>query len=142
MLFATILNISLHAKTPVKNEDINPIISIEILISLSKISPDKTSFSIAPNITGITIKKENLAAAKFSFLIVIPVIFGAILKDVLSGDIFDNEIKISILIIGFISSFLTGVLACKLMLRIVANNNLIYFSFYCFVLGIISIFII
>ena len=58
------------------------------------------------------------------------------------GDIFDNEIKISILIIGFISSFLTGVLACKLMLKIVANNNLIYFSFYCFVLGIISIFII
>ena len=28
------------------------------------------------------------------------------------------------------------------MLKIVANNNLIYFSFYCFLLGIISIFII
>ena len=43
---------------PVKNEDINPIISIEILISFSKIFPDKTSFSIAPNITGITIKRK------------------------------------------------------------------------------------
>ena len=61
---------------------------------------------------------------------------------IITGDIFDNEFKISILIIGFISSFLTGVLACKLMLKIVANNNLIYFSFYCFLLGIISIFII
>ena len=67
MLFATIFNIILHAKTPVKNEDINPIINIEILISLSKISPDKTSFSIAPNITGITIKKENLAASLLLF---------------------------------------------------------------------------
>ena len=67
MLFATIFNISLHAKTPVKNEDINPIIRIEILISLSKIYPDKTSFSIAPNITGITIKKENLAASLLLF---------------------------------------------------------------------------
>ena len=108
------------------------------------------AFAVIPGIsrsgaticTSLFLGNNKSEAAKFSFLIVIPVIFGAILKDVLSGDIFDNEIKISILIIWFISSFLTGVLACKLMLKIVANNNLIYFSFYCFVLGIISIFII
>ena len=108
------------------------------------------AFAVIPGIsrsgaticTSLFLGNNKSEAAKFSFLIVIPVIFGAILKDVLSGDIFDNEIKISILIIGFISSFLTGVLACKLMLKIVANNNLIYFSFYCFVLGTISIFII
>ena len=108
------------------------------------------AFAVIPGIsrsgaticTSLFLGNNKSEAAKFSFLIVIPVIFGAILKDVLSGDIFYNEIKISILIIGFISSFLTGVLACKLMLKIVANNNLIYFSFYCFVLGIISIFII
>ena len=108
------------------------------------------AFAVIPGIsrsgaticTSLFLGNNKSEAAKFSFLIVIPVIFGAILKDVLSGHIFDNEIKISILIIGFISSFLTGVLACKLMLKIVANNNLIYFSFYCFVLGIISIFII
>ena len=108
------------------------------------------AFAVIPGIsrsgaticTSLFLGNNKSEAAKFSFLIVIPVIFGAILKDVLSGDIFDNEIKISILIIGFISSFLTGFLACKLMLKIVANNNLIYFSFYCFLLGIISIFII
>ena len=108
------------------------------------------AFAVIPGIsrsgaticTSLFLGNNKSEAAKFSFLIVIPVIFGVILKDVLSGDIFDNEIKISILIIGFISSFLTGVLACKLMLKIVANNNLIYFSFYCFLLGIISIFII
>jgi len=108
------------------------------------------AFAVIPGIsrsgaticTSLFLGNNKSEAAKFSFLIVIPVIFGAILKDILSGDIFDNEIKISILIIGFISSFLTGVLACKLMLKIVAKNNLIYFSFYCFLLGIISIFII
>ena len=108
------------------------------------------AFAVIPGIsrsgaticTSLFLGNNKSEAAKFSFLIVIPVIFGAILKDVLSGDIFDNEIKISILIIGFISSFLTGVLACKLMLKIVANNNLIYFSLYCFILGMISIFII
>ena len=92
--------------------------------------------------TSLFLGNNKSEAAKFSFLIVIPVIIGAILKDILSGDIFDNEIKITILVIGFISSFLTGFLACKLMLKIVTNNNLIYFSFYCFTLGIISIFII
>lgn len=108
------------------------------------------AFAVIPGIsrsgaticTSLFLGNNKSEAAKFSFLIVIPVIFGAILKDFLSGDIFDNEIKISILITGFISSFLTGFLACKLMLKIVANNNLIYFSFYCFILGIISIFII
>ena len=108
------------------------------------------AFAVIPGIsrsgaticTSLFLGNNRSEAAKFSFLIVIPVIFGAILKDILSGNIFDNEIKISILIIGFISSFLTGVLACKLMLKVVANNNLIYFSLYCFVLGIISIFII
>jgi undecaprenyl-diphosphatase len=60
----------------------------------------------------------------------------------LSGNIFNNEVNFWILLIGFLSSFITGVLACKLMLKIVKNNNLIYFSFYCFVLGLISIFII
>ena len=45
----------------------NPVIRIEILISLSKISPDKKSFSMAPNITGITIRKENLAASLLLF---------------------------------------------------------------------------
>ena len=108
------------------------------------------AFAVIPGIsrsgaticTSLFLGNNKSEAAKFSFLIVIPVIFGAILKDVLSGDIFDNEIKISILITGFISSFFTGVLACKLMLKIVANNNLIYFSLYCFILGMISIFII
>ncbi len=88
-------------------------------------------------------KQQNfLEAAKFSFLIVIPVIFGAILKDVLSGDMFYNNIEFGILMIGFISSLVTGILACKLMIKVVANNNLIYFSFYCFILGLLSIIII
>ena len=108
------------------------------------------AFAVIPGIsrsgaticTSIFLGNNKNEAAKFSFLIVIPVIFGAILKDILSGDILGNDIKISVLFLGFLSSFITGILACKLMLKIVANNNLIYFSFYCFILGIISIFII
>ena len=57
-------------------------------------------------------------------------------------DMFYNNIELEILMIGFISSFVTGILACKLMIKVVANNNLIYFSFYCFILGLLSILII
>jgi len=107
------------------------------------------AFAIIPGIsrsgaticTSIFLGNNKNEGAKFSFLIVIPVIFGAILKDFISGDMFNNEIQISVLLVGFISSFITGIVACKLMLNIVKNNNLIYFSFYCFCLGLISIFI-
>ena len=57
--------------------------------------------------TSIFLGNNKSEAAKFSFLIVIPVIFGAILKDVLSGNMFYNNIEFGILMIGFISSFVT-----------------------------------
>lgn len=122
----------------------------EITKSHSLIIGISQAFAIIPGIsrsgsticTSIFLGNDKNDAAKFSFLIVIPVIFGAILKDILSGNIFNSEVDFWILLIGFLSSFITGVLACKLMLKIVKNNNLIYFSLYCFVLGLISIFII
>ena len=85
---------------------------------------------------------KGIKPALFSQFIIIEIEAKAAANDTVVTIAIAIIIKISILIIGFISSFLTGVLACKLMLKIVANNNLIYFSFYCFVLGIISIFII
>ena len=91
--------------------------------------------------TSLFLGNSKSDSAKFSFLIVIPVIFGAILKDILSGEVFGNELEISSMIIGFFTSFIFGIIACKLMLKIVKNNNLIYFSFYCFILGLLSIFI-
>ena len=90
--------------------------------------------------TSIFLGNNKSESAKFSFLIVIPVIFGAILKDVIYGNMFNNDVEFKILIIGFISAFITGVLACRLMIKIVEKNNLIYFSFYCFILGLSSIF--
>ena len=140
IITGTLLFLTKILKT--KNLKISKVHSLIIGLSQAFAVIPGISRSGATICTSLFLGNNKSEAAKFSFLIVIPVIFGAILKDVLSGNIFENEIKISILIIGFISSFLTGVLACKLMLKIVANNNLIYFSFYCFVLGIISIFII
>ena len=44
-------------------------------------------------------------------------------------------------IIGLIilSAFFSGLIACKLMLKLVEKSSLYYFSFYCFVVGLLSI---
>ena len=78
-------------------------------------------------------------AAKFSFLMVIPIIIGKIIKDLVTGDISYKEEMFFILVIGFLSSLITGIIACKLMIKIVENSKLKYFSIYCLLIGIICI---
>ena len=68
-------------------------------------------------------------------------IFGKIIKDMFSNDIVFDNIQYSIYIFGFLSAFLTGIFACRLMLKIVRNNSLNIFSAYCIVLGAVSIII-
>jgi undecaprenyl-diphosphatase len=73
-------------------------------------------------------------AAKFSFLMVVPLILGKLAKDLLGGNYGTTE-SATELGIGFVFAFLTGVFACSLMIRIVKNSKLIYFSIYCFVVA-------
>lgn len=82
-------------------------------------------------------------AARFSFLMVIPPIIGIMLLDALdmvkqqqTGDL---SIQPIILLIGFIAAFLTGLIACKWMIRIVKTGKIQYFAYYCFLVGIIAI---
>jgi undecaprenyl-diphosphatase len=74
-------------------------------------------------------------AARFSFLMVVPLIFGKMAKDIFSGDINFENPNLLYLFIGFVCAFITGMLACKLMIKIVKNSKLIYFSMYCFIVG-------
>ena len=83
------------------------------------------------------IDKEN--SAKFSFLMVVPLIFGKVLKDLISIDTLSYGESFLPLTVGFICAFFTGILACKWMIKLVKNSQLKYFSFYCFIIGIISI---
>ena len=75
-------------------------------------------------------------AARFSFLMVIPLIFGSIAKSILFNSNNEALIISPILIIGFISAFLTGIIACKLMIKIVQNSQLKFFAVYCFLIGL------
>ena len=84
-------------------------------------------------------KKEKLA--QFSFLMAIPPILGMALldvKDMLEVGIEEAMAGISpvALIVGFVSAFVTGCLACKLMINLVKKGKMIWFAAYCAVAGV------
>ncbi|KPK85958.1 MAG: UDP-diphosphatase [Bacteroides sp. SM23_62_1] len=90
--------------------------------------------------TGLLLGNKKDETTKFSFLMVLLPIIGANLIDLLSGEFSDQSgIGYFPLLIGFMSAFLTGYLACRWMLRIVRKGKLIYFGIYCFLLGVTAI---
>ena len=79
-------------------------------------------------------------AARFSFILSIPVILGASILGFLeieSGKLFNS----SMIAVAIITSFVTGVLALKLLLRILEAGKFHVFGIYCIFIGTIIIFI-
>ena len=90
--------------------------------------------------TAVVIGIDREKAARFSFIMVIPLIFGSIVKSIIdNGVVFENFNFLSISL-GFISAFITGLLACKWMISLVKKSKLYYFSIYCFIVGSVIIF--
>ena len=89
--------------------------------------------------TAVILGIDKEKAARFSFLMVVPLIFGKMAKDVLSGDIQYENATFLPLIIGFIFAFITGLIACKWMIKLEKNSQLKYFAYYCLAIGSIVI---
>jgi undecaprenyl-diphosphatase len=85
--------------------------------------------------TSVLLGVDRTRAAKFSFLMVVPLIFGKIGKDVLSGDLNLQSSDMIPITAGFIAAFLAGLLACKWMISLVKKSKLSYFSIYCAIVG-------
>lgn len=78
-------------------------------------------------------------AARFSFLMVVPLIFGKMAKDLLNGKVSMQDTSFIPLIAGFSAAFLTGLFACMLMIRVVKMSKLSYFAMYCLIVAAIAI---
>lgn len=89
--------------------------------------------------TSVLLGNDKSQAARFSFLMVVPLIIGKISKDLLSGDLAESTTETSILVVGFIAAFISGIAACTWMIKLVRNSKLSYFAIYCFIVGIIAI---
>ncbi|MDD4179234.1 MAG: undecaprenyl-diphosphate phosphatase [Candidatus Margulisbacteria bacterium] len=84
---------------------------------------------------------ERSLAARFSFIIAIPAILGAgliqskaIIKTGTMG------IGLAPLAIGFMASFLAGLLAIRFFMAIIEKTSIRIFAYYCLALGLIVIF--
>lgn len=88
--------------------------------------------------TGIIVGVDKERVTRFSFLMVIIPILGASLlqvKDIIESPAIIGNTSISALAVGFFTALIFGIIACKLMIRIVQKGKLIYFAIYCFVLA-------
>jgi undecaprenyl-diphosphatase len=82
---------------------------------------------------------DKTKAARFSFLMVVPLIFGKIAKDIITGDLTYNSESFVSLSAGFIAAFISGLFACTWMISLVKKSKLTYFAIYCVVVGMIAI---
>lgn len=81
-------------------------------------------------------------ATRFSFLMVLIPIIGAMLLDIINmiqEPELSRGISIPVLLIGFLAAFITGIAACRWMIAIVKKGKLLYFAIYCFIIGLTAI---
>jgi len=89
--------------------------------------------------TSVLLGNDKTKAARFSFLMVVPLIFGKIAKDILGGELTYDASNFTALSIGFVAAFISGLLACTWMIRLVKQSKLTYFAIYCVIVGAIAI---
>ncbi|WP_196895023.1 undecaprenyl-diphosphate phosphatase [Aureivirga marina] len=89
--------------------------------------------------TSVILGIDRTKAAKFSFLMVVPLIFGKVAKDILGGGISIESDQIGVISAGFIAAFVSGLLACQWMIALVKKSKLSYFAIYCAIVGVIAI---
>lgn len=91
--------------------------------------------------TGLYLGIDREKVANFSFLMVIPVIAGAMLIKMLemaeTGIPSDAALS---LVIGFLAAFISGYYALKYLIIILKRQGLHYFAYYCWMIGGFGIF--
>ena len=90
--------------------------------------------------TALALGIDKEKATRFSFLMVLAPILGATLlkfKDIAESPATSSNLLPYIL--GFIAAFVSGLFACRWMIDLVKNGKIIYFSYYCFAIGLLAI---
>ncbi|GIO92392.1 MULTISPECIES: undecaprenyl-diphosphate phosphatase [Paenibacillus] len=91
---------------------------------------------------GLLLGTSQKAAADFTFLISVPVMFGATLLDLYdSRDLLSSD-DLVLMLIGFVTSFLVAMIAVVTFIKLIKRLRLEWFALYRFVLAAIFYFII
>lgn len=86
---------------------------------------------------------EKERVAKFSFLMSIPIIFLSLIMEIYEIATGSLKLQIQILptILAFVSAFVVGIFAIKLMIKLTVKSSLKWFSLYLVIISIVSIFV-
>ncbi len=138
LVTASLLAFTFYAKNTVKSVNASKSIVIGLAQAVAILPGISRSGSTIA--TGLLLGIDKEKITKFSFLMVILPIIGANIYSALKGDIsMSNSVDILPLVIGFFAAFISGLVACKLMIKIVKRGKLIYFAIYCSIVGVIAI---
>lgn len=140
---AALLAFAYYAK-PRQRSRISPLHAFFIGIAQAVACLPGLSRSGSTIATGLLLGNKKETLAQFSFLMVIPPILGMALLDIkdiaeMGFETAMAGIPLSCLIIGFLSAFIVGCLACKWMINIVKKGKLVWFALYCAIIGAAAI---
>lgn len=139
MLIITALLLWLAGKAKNTNKKVSYLNAFIIGVSQAIAILPGISRSGATISTSVLLGNDKAKAARFSFLMVVPLILGKIAKDLLDGNLMESTTSASVLITGFVAAFIAGLFACTWMISIVKKSKLSYFAIYCFAAGLIAI---
>jgi len=139
MLFITALLLLLADKAKDTTKNVSFLNSLIVGVSQAIAVLPGISRSGATISTSVLLGIDRTKAARFSFLMVVPLIVGKVIKDLAGGEIHFASSDTLPLIVGFFAAFISGLIACKWMIALVKKSKLTYFAIYCAVVGTIAI---
>ena len=86
--------------------------------------------------TGLICGVRREVMAQFSFLMVLIPILGESFLEVVGGEFGASSVGALPLVLGFVSAFLSGLFACKVMIALVKKAKLSWFALYCLVAAV------
>ena len=90
--------------------------------------------------TGLICGVRREVMAQFSFLMVLVPILGETFLELVGGEFAASSVGTLSLVLGFLSAFISGLFACKVMIALVKKAKLSWFALYC-LLASASIFV-
>lgn len=88
-------------------------------------------------VAGLFLGVNRDLAIRYSFLLSIPAILGALVLQVLTDPSGAGNISLSIIAAGLVTSLIVGYAALSLLVKMVQKGHLYFFTPYCIVLGVI-----
>ena len=91
---------------------------------------------------GLFVGLDRVTATRFSFLLGIPIISGALLKVLFDGGLESIGSQAGVFLVGIFAAFLSGLFAIKFMLAYLSKHSLAVFAYYRIALGIIVLLVV